>query len=157
MHIDIQVAWVTLTISTIQKVIYYHKSLKYITSFIYTFWDSNLNGAVQNVCHDLKQATDIPRGSRRAWELSKVGRCVAYVSLHCSPFVSVPLGACGTRDFWHHLSRCKDLEERNLYAVVFTDYSIWVGSADCSSTGLLFMNNPWIDWEWLGQLMQWYL
>lgn len=69
------------------------------------------------------------------------------------PFVSIPLGACGTRELQHHLSRgissdrCKDIlqGEINLYAVVFTDYSARVGDGDCSFTGLLFMKKLWTD------------
>lgn len=86
MHIDIEVAWVTLRLSTMQKVIHYHNFFKYITSFTYVFWDPTLNCTIQNAYQILKQATDTPGGSRRAWELSRVGMCVA-----CLPPLPSPL------------------------------------------------------------------
>lgn len=113
MHIDIQVAWVTLRLSTIQKVIYYHDSPKYIISFPHSA--SNLSCAIQNIYRDLKQATDTPGDSVRVWELSRVGRHVACFPPLVLLFVLVPLGASGTGELQHYLSRgissdrCKDI------------------------------------------------
>lgn len=57
------------------------------------------------------------------------------------PFVSILLGAGGTRDLQHYLRRGNSSDRckggSNLYAVVFIDYSSQVWGGDCFFAGLL--------------------
>lgn len=137
-HIDILAAWVISRLSTIQKVISYHKSPKQITSLTHIFWVSDLNCVIQNVYQDLKQPTDAPGGSRTVWELSRVGRCVAHFPPLLStsfkfPWEQVALGRSGI--IWAQASILTDVRTycrggSNLYADALTNYSAQARGSD---------------------------
>lgn len=128
-----------------QKVIHYHNFFKYITSFTYVFWDSALNCTIQNVYQVLKQATDTPGGSRRVWEFSRVGMCVACLPPLPSrlfPFSWELVAPQSSSIIWAEASVLTDARTccmwgSNLYAVVFIDYSSQVWGGGCFFPGLL--------------------
>lgn len=129
MHIDIKVAWVTLRLSTIQKVIYYHNSPNILPH--------------AHVSFETQTWTVLPKMSIWTWNKQQTllealgeseslagGKMCSMFPSTALPFISVPLGSGGTGEFWHYLSRgtssdrCKDILQRGKQFVC--SYIYWL-------------------------------